>query len=126
MGAGGKAQKKGLGVFIHCLGCLLESGFWKTKSPATHHLCLCERPRLCISHRQSLGSCLCYVYLYQAPKGLYLRTQHTSFSQVLACFVPLDVEADVFSKEEFLGRLPHIYSSSCPFLTQPRHPVSGL
>lgn len=42
VGSGARAEE-GSGVFVHCLHCLLESGFWK-KNPTTRHLCLCEGP----------------------------------------------------------------------------------
>ena len=123
-GQGGKGRRRVWG--LHTLFRLF-TGKWilKTKSPATRHLCLCERPRLqvyLIARVWGPVYVMC-VYLYQAPKGLYLRTQHKSFSQVLVCFAPEMWESQMFSRVRIPRTASPDYSSSCPFLTQPRHPV---
>lgn len=128
-GGQGDRAEEGSGVFIHCLDCLLESGFWKkqkTKSPATRHLCLCERPWLqsyLVVRVWDLVYVDRFVYLYQAPKELYLRAQCTSFSQVLVCIAPEMWESQMFSRVRIPRTASQPYSSSRPFLIQLRHPV---
>ena len=121
VGGRGERAEEGSGVFIHCSDCLLESGFWKQNPCNSSSVPLWKTMVASVSHCQRLGFVyvVCFVYLYQAPKGLYLRTQYTSFRQVLVCFAPEMWESQMFS----LVRIPRTASPDLLQLLSFPHPT---
>lgn len=125
VGGRGESAEEGSGVFIHCLGCLLESGFWKQKALQLT-ICAFVKDHGCkyISLPEfGVLFMLCVFICIRLPKGSTLEHSTRHLVRFLLVLHQRCGKARCFLEWEFLGRLPHIYSSSCPFLTQPRHPV---
>lgn len=81
VGSGTRAEE-GSGVFIHCLHCLLESGFWK-KNPQLVTCAFVKDPG---SKCPSLGSCLfCLLVCVRLPKSSTL--EHNTHHLIKFLFV---------------------------------------
>lgn len=119
---GGRGKRRRRVWGLHTLFRLF-TGKWilKNKSPATHHLCLWKTTVASISHRQSLGSCLCYVCLFVSgsQKGSTLEHSTRHLVRFLLVLHQRCGKARCFLEWEFLDGFPTFTQPlSFPHLTK--------
>ena len=107
----GKRAEEGSGVFIHCLDCLLESGFWK-KNPQLVTCAFVKDPG---SKCLSLGSCLfCLLVCVRLPKSSTLEHNTHHLIKFLFVLHQRCGKASCFLKWEFPGQPPRFAPASLP------------
>lgn len=119
VGGRGERAEEESGVFIHCLGCLLESGFWKQKALQLA-ICAFVKDHGCkyiSSPEFGVLFMLCVFICIRLPKGSTLEHSTSHLVRFLFVLHQRCGKARCFLEWEFLGRPPQI--TRAPVLSSP-------